>query len=50
MAMPKYAIDFAGADTSMTKDEILATLKSAESQLRAKGVRRAALFGVAGAR
>ncbi len=29
----------------MTKDEILATLKSAEPELRAKGVARAALFG-----
>lgn len=29
----------------MTKDEILAALKSAEPQLRAKGVARAALFG-----
>ena len=29
----------------MTKDEILATLRSAEPQLRAKGVARAALFG-----
>ena len=29
----------------MTKDEILCTLKSAEPQLRASGVKRAALFG-----
>lgn len=29
----------------MTKDEILAKLKSAEPDLRAKGVARAALFG-----
>ena len=29
----------------MTKDEILATLKCAEPELRAKGVARAALFG-----
>lgn len=29
----------------MTRDEILATLKSAEPELRAKGVTRAALFG-----
>jgi uncharacterized protein len=29
----------------MTKDEILAKLKSAEPELRAKGVARAALFG-----
>lgn len=29
----------------MTKDEILAALKSAEPELRAKGVARAALFG-----
>ncbi len=29
----------------MTRDEILATLKSAEPELRAKGVKRAALFG-----
>ena len=30
---------------TMTKDEILATLKKAEPQLRARGVKRAALFG-----
>ncbi len=29
----------------MTRDEILATLKYAEPELRAKGVKRAALFG-----
>lgn len=29
----------------MTKEEVLATLKSAEPALRAKGVTRAALFG-----
>ena len=29
----------------MTKDEVLAVLKAAEAQLRAKGVKRAALFG-----
>lgn len=29
----------------MTKADILATLKSAEAQLRAKGIARAALFG-----
>ena len=29
----------------MTKDDVIATLKSAETELRAKGVARAALFG-----
>ena len=29
----------------MTRDEILATLKAAKPELRAKGVKRAALFG-----
>lgn len=29
----------------MTKDQVLETLKAAEAELRAKGVKRAALFG-----